>query len=181
MRTSILSGQMWLDELLVGHPERFREQFGMSKHAFQLLSCELQLCGRLVNQRHVTADEQLATFLYFARTGSSTRILQERFQWSASTISGYIHLFSILSYYDLTEHPVQSNMSSTPSSQHHSIQSMSKHLPIARHHTSREITPFSRTSKIAEGRLMACILTPMSPMRQLQGTATGRGVYRRMC
>ena len=181
MRTSILSGQMWLDELLVGHPERFREQFGMSKHAFQLLSRELQLCGRLVNRRHVTVDEQLATFLYFARTGSSTRILQERFQRSASTISGCVHLFSILSYYCLTEHPVQLNVSSMPSSRHHSIRSTSKHLPIARHHTSREITAFSRTSKIAEGQLTAHILMPMSPMRQLQGTATGRGVSRRTC
>ena len=88
MRTSILSGQMWLDELLVGHPERFGEQFGMSKHTFQLLSRELQLHSGLTNRRQVTADEQLATFLYIARTGSSTRILQERFQRSPSTISG---------------------------------------------------------------------------------------------
>ena len=43
MRISILSGRMWLDELLAGHPERFNEQFGTSKHAFQLLSRELQL------------------------------------------------------------------------------------------------------------------------------------------
>ena len=88
MRTSILSGQMWLDELLAGHPERFKEQFGMSKGAFQSLSRELQLHSGLANRRHVTADEQLATFLYIARTGSSTRILQERFQRSPSTISG---------------------------------------------------------------------------------------------
>ena len=88
MRTSILSGQMWLDELLAGHPERFKEQFGMSKRAFQLLSRELQLHSGLANRRHVTADEQLAIFLYIARTGSSTRVLQERFQRSPSTISG---------------------------------------------------------------------------------------------
>jgi hypothetical protein len=88
MRTSILSGQMWLDELLVGHPERFKEQFGMSKHAFQLLSRELQLQSGLADRRRVTADEQLATFLYFAKTGSSTRILLERFQRSPPTISG---------------------------------------------------------------------------------------------
>ena len=31
MRTSILSGQMWFDELMAGHPGRFHEQFGMSK------------------------------------------------------------------------------------------------------------------------------------------------------
>ena len=88
MRTSILSGQMWLDELLVGHPERFVEQFGMSKRAFQLLSRELQLHSGLTDRRHVTADEQLATFLYIARTGSSTRTLQEHFQWSPSMITG---------------------------------------------------------------------------------------------
>lgn len=83
---------MWLDELLAGHPERFDEQFGMSKHAFRLLSHELQLYSGLTDRRHVTADEQLATFLYFARTGSSTRILQERFQRSPSTINGWVPL-----------------------------------------------------------------------------------------
>ena len=38
MRTSILSGQMWFDELMAGHPGRFHEQFGMSKSTFQRLS-----------------------------------------------------------------------------------------------------------------------------------------------
>ena len=93
MRTSILSGQMWLDELLAGHPKRFKEQFGMTKDTFRLLSRELQLHCRLANRRHVTADEQLATFLYLARTGSSTRVLQERFQRSPSTISGWVSSF----------------------------------------------------------------------------------------
>jgi hypothetical protein len=88
MRTSILSGQMWFNELMAGHPERFHEQFGMTKHTFRRLSHELQLDSGLVDRRYVTADEQLATFLYAARTGSSTRVLQERFQRSASTISG---------------------------------------------------------------------------------------------
>ncbi|KAJ7083291.1 hypothetical protein B0H15DRAFT_753796, partial [Mycena belliarum] len=35
----------------------------------------------------VSADEKLATFLYFARTGASSRMLQERFQRSADTIN----------------------------------------------------------------------------------------------
>jgi hypothetical protein len=87
MRSSILSGQMWLDELMAGHPERFREQFGMTKHTFRLLSRELQLHSGLVDRRYVTADEQLMIFLYAARTGSSMRILRERFQRSASTVS----------------------------------------------------------------------------------------------
>ena len=95
MRTSILLGQMWLDELLTGHPECFREQFGMSKSTFQLLSRELQLHSGLAGRRYVMADEQLATFLYLARTGSGTRVLQERLQRSPSTIGGYVKLFSL--------------------------------------------------------------------------------------
>ncbi|KAJ7735179.1 hypothetical protein B0H16DRAFT_133729 [Mycena metata] len=34
MHTSMLTGQRWLLELIKDHPERFREQLGMAKHAF---------------------------------------------------------------------------------------------------------------------------------------------------
>ena len=83
-----LVGADVVDELLAGLPERFKEQFGMSKYAFQQLSRELQLYSGLTNRRDVTADEQLVTFLYIAWTGSSTRILQEHFQRSPSMMSG---------------------------------------------------------------------------------------------
>lgn len=92
MRTSILTGQLWLHELLQGHPIRFHEQMGMSQHVFQMLSQELQLYSGLKNSKHVTADEQLAIFIYLARTGQSSRMLQERFQRSGDTISMYVYL-----------------------------------------------------------------------------------------
>ncbi|KAF8171128.1 hypothetical protein BJ912DRAFT_832054, partial [Pholiota molesta] len=37
--------------------------------------------------KYVSANEQLAIFLHFARTGASSRMLQERFQRSGETIS----------------------------------------------------------------------------------------------
>ncbi|KAJ7703619.1 hypothetical protein B0H17DRAFT_888348, partial [Mycena rosella] len=40
----------------------------------------------------VSSDEKLATFLHFARTGCSSRMLQERFQRSAETIHKSIYL-----------------------------------------------------------------------------------------
>ena len=89
MHTSILTGQLWLDELLSGHPDRFRDQLGMAKQVFHRLSFELQAYSGLVSTKYVTSDEKLATFLHFARTGCNTRMLQERFQRSADTIHRY--------------------------------------------------------------------------------------------
>lgn len=85
--TSHLTGQLWLEELLAGHPERFREQLGLAHHVFRKLSQVLQKSHGLRDSRHVSADEQLAIFLHFARTGLSSRMLQERFQRSGDTIS----------------------------------------------------------------------------------------------
>jgi hypothetical protein len=86
MHTSLLTGQMWLGELLKGHLDRFRDQLGMAKLAFFRLSFELQVYCGLVSTKFVTADEKLAKFLHFAQTGCSSRMLQERFQRSADTV-----------------------------------------------------------------------------------------------
>lgn len=85
--TSLLTGQLWLEELLTGHPARFQEQLGLAHHVFRKLSQVLQESHGLRDSRHVSADEQLAIFLHFARTGLSSRMLQERFQRSGDTIS----------------------------------------------------------------------------------------------
>ncbi|KAG7088644.1 hypothetical protein E1B28_012616 [Marasmius oreades] len=71
MYTSILTGQCWLDELLKGHPLRFQQQLGVTKEVFCQLLLELQLFYSLTDSKYVTADEQLAMFLYFASTGST--------------------------------------------------------------------------------------------------------------
>ncbi|KIL55162.1 hypothetical protein M378DRAFT_91309 [Amanita muscaria Koide BX008] len=52
IRTSILTGQMWLDELLESpNPTRFREQMGMTRHVFRKLSYELQTYSGLANSK----------------------------------------------------------------------------------------------------------------------------------
>ena len=86
-RTSILTGALWIRELLGGHPGRFREQMGLSRTAFRKLSHELQMTGYLRDGRSLSVDEQLGIFLHFARTGLTSNMLQERFQRSGDTIS----------------------------------------------------------------------------------------------
>lgn len=85
VRTSILTGQKWLEEL-ISSPVRIREQLGVSRYIFHSLVKELRKHG-LKNSKFISADEQLAIFLHFARTGASSRMLQERFQRSGDTIS----------------------------------------------------------------------------------------------
>ena len=86
VRTSILTGQRWLAELYAS-PVRMYEQLGMAKHVFRKLCAELQLQHGLSDGKYVSAEEKLAIFLHFARTGASSRMLQERFQQSGETIS----------------------------------------------------------------------------------------------
>src|ERR1700678_2112787 len=79
VRTSILTGQRWLAELYAS-PVRMYEWLGMAKHVFRKLCAELQLQHGLLDGKYVFAEEKLAIFLHFARTGASSRMLQERFQ-----------------------------------------------------------------------------------------------------
>jgi hypothetical protein len=87
LHTSILSGNQWIQELLDGHEERFYNEMGMSVTIFTQLLDLLVTEGGLRDTRYVTAREQLAIFLHYARRGLSNRALQERFQRSADTIS----------------------------------------------------------------------------------------------
>ena len=86
IRTSILTGQRWLAELY-SSPVRMYEQLGMAKHVFRKLCAELKLQHGLSDSKYIFAEEKLAIFLHFARTGASSRMLQERFQRSGETIS----------------------------------------------------------------------------------------------
>jgi len=86
VHTSILTGEKWLKELFTC-PIRMFRQLGMYKDIFLKLSGELMQHHGLSNSKYVSAFEKLAIFLHFARTGSSSRMLQERFQRSGETIS----------------------------------------------------------------------------------------------
>ncbi|KAF7340828.1 putative nuclease HARBI1-like protein [Mycena sanguinolenta] len=104
MHTSILSGSLWIDEILLGHPDRCHRELGMSAALFLLLLAELVATGDLADSRFVSAQEQVAIFVYWLVHGSSQRELQERFQRSGDTISRYLNkglsLFATSSFYD---------------------------------------------------------------------------------
>ena len=99
VRTSILTGQLWLEELFCS-PVRMYEQLGMAKHVSCKLSKELHTQRSLCNSKYVSADKKLAIFLHFARTGASSQMLQERFQQSGETLASksYNSHFLVLSY-----------------------------------------------------------------------------------
>lgn len=84
---SVLSGQMWVDELLNGHDRVFHENMGMKKSVFVELRGRLEASGALSDTRYVTSTEQLALLLYFLITGLSNTKLNQRFQRSADTVS----------------------------------------------------------------------------------------------
>ena len=84
--TSILTGQMWVLELLGGHPERIRTELGVHTHVFYALIDELRSLG-YGDSKFVTLEEQLAIFLYCSVTGLTVRHLGERFQRSNDTIT----------------------------------------------------------------------------------------------
>ncbi|KAI5996897.1 hypothetical protein F5J12DRAFT_725491 [Pisolithus orientalis] len=66
--TSRLSGEMWVQAVLTGHPDCICCEFGMSKEVFVELVEELQGIGHK-NSKFVTLGEQLAIFLYTCVTG----------------------------------------------------------------------------------------------------------------
>src|SRR5690348_4859954 len=94
-RTSKLSGEDWTQELLEGHPVRFRENARMDRHIFKKLSQRLRRDGILNDTRHCSIEQQLLLFLFICGQAQSTRAAQERFQHSAETI--FRHFRGVLS------------------------------------------------------------------------------------
>ena len=84
--TSALSGQAWVEELLNGHPSRIYNELGVHRRTFSTLVRTLEGLG-IQSSRYVTAEEQVAIFLYTVVTGLSSIHVGERFQRSPSTIS----------------------------------------------------------------------------------------------
>lgn len=91
--TSRGKGEKWVQELLeADNPSRILCALGMTRNTFLLLlSCLQDHCG-LRSSRFLGTAEQLAIFLYMARTGASNSILQEMFAHSGSTISKFVFL-----------------------------------------------------------------------------------------
>ena len=62
--TSILSGQMWVRELLGGNPQHIKDQLGMAKHVFRQLTLQIASQTSATHIHHVSLGEQVAIFLY---------------------------------------------------------------------------------------------------------------------
>jgi hypothetical protein len=84
--TSSLSGADWVGELLAGHPNRIRNELGVYRGTFLVLTEIMKQAG-LQSSRHVSIEEQLSIFLYTAVTGLTSIHVGERFQRSTSTIT----------------------------------------------------------------------------------------------
>jgi hypothetical protein len=91
MHTSILIGQIWLDEILTGYADQCRCALSMSPLQFSLLWAELVATSDLMDNHYVTAHEQLVILMYWMVHRSSQQELQEQFQWSGDTIGRYIN------------------------------------------------------------------------------------------
>lgn len=84
---SALSGAQWTREVMKGHPDRIRTEFGVSLDVFHQLLEDLMHMG-YAHSRYISLQEQLAIFLYTCTTGLSRRV-GERFQHSNGTINQY--------------------------------------------------------------------------------------------
>jgi hypothetical protein len=92
IHTSILTGDLYVKEVLEGHELRCKQDFWMEKHIFHsLVECLRDRC-RLRDTDYVSVEEQVAIFLYAVSKNASNRTLQGRFQHSGETISRYFHI-----------------------------------------------------------------------------------------
>lgn len=87
--TSLLTGQEWVMELIIGHPDRICCELGVHAEVFESLVNNLCSLGH-GDSRHVSLEEQLAIFLYACVTGLTVRHIAERFQRSNDTISQFL-------------------------------------------------------------------------------------------
>jgi len=89
--TSYLTGQIWIDQLLTGHPTRIKDNLGISKKGFRYLENLLIRKTGFQATRFMGTSEQLGIFLYAVTTNLSMRKLAERFQRSTETINRVYH------------------------------------------------------------------------------------------
>ena len=84
--TSILTGEGWVTELLLGHQRHIHCKLGVHCLVFEALVSELRGMGH-TDSRFVSLEEQTAIFLYSCVTGLTIRHTGEQFQRSNETIS----------------------------------------------------------------------------------------------
>ncbi|XP_021851740.1 uncharacterized protein [Spinacia oleracea] len=89
--TSILTGEMWVKEVLTGNPIRCVNAFRMEPQLFLRLCNDLSTKYGLKASCNMSIREKVGIFLYALAQGVSNRLLGERFQRSGDTISRAFH------------------------------------------------------------------------------------------
>ena len=84
--TSVLTGEMWVNELLSRQPRCFWTELGVYQSTFILLMKAVQKLG-LQSLHHVSIEQQVTIFLYIFVTGITCIHTGEHFQHSTSMIS----------------------------------------------------------------------------------------------
>ena len=87
--TSALTGEMWVLELLNGHPECICSELGVHKHVFRQIIKDLHQSGHQ-DSKIITLEEQLSIFLYTCVTGLSIRHVSKCFQHATEMMSWYV-------------------------------------------------------------------------------------------
>ncbi|RWR77282.1 putative nuclease HARBI1 [Cinnamomum micranthum f. kanehirae] len=90
-RDSALSGAAYVNELLIGHLERFRQVCRMERPIFMKLCNVIRSKNLLCDTRDITLEEQLIMFLFTIGHNAVNRQVQERFQHSGETISRHFN------------------------------------------------------------------------------------------
>jgi len=88
---SILTGDSFVDELLIGLERNFFDLLRVSKGCYVNLSNELRQKGLLFDSRNVTVEEQVPIFLFTIAHNERNQVMQIRFQHSGETISRYFN------------------------------------------------------------------------------------------
>jgi hypothetical protein len=84
----LYTGQEYVDDLLnCGSNIRIRNQLCMQLETFNQLRNWLYNNSKLKDSRYISIEEKLLIFIYIAKSGSSNRAAQERFNRSPDTIS----------------------------------------------------------------------------------------------
>ncbi|ETW03786.1 hypothetical protein H310_05152 [Aphanomyces invadans] len=89
-RKSILTGRMWVEEIVRGNPHLGVENFRITIVCFQRLVRRMEDVGGLRSTVRIPTTDQVAMLLYFAGHHVSSPALQERFQHSGESISRHL-------------------------------------------------------------------------------------------
>jgi len=85
-RTSLLTGKMYMLEILNGHPDVCHRNFRMQKHVFMNFCDTLKHKGLLTDGKKVSVEEGVAMFLMIIGHTTRYSIIGDRFQHSNNTI-----------------------------------------------------------------------------------------------